>query len=87
MIRQWTVKDAEGKLLPQFAGASPLEVGRKVVPSHYDAFRLHVSVSYRELFERTLTQILQREGWQIVRINGNGARRSRAVREKKDVVH
>jgi hypothetical protein len=39
-----------------------------VVPAHYDAFRLQVSSSYRELFERAVTQVLEREGWQIVRI-------------------
>jgi len=43
----WTVKDNAGQLLPAFVCASRLEVGRKVVPTHYDAFRLHVSsVSY-----------------------------------------
>jgi hypothetical protein len=41
-------------------------VGRKVVPTHYDAFRLRVSHSYRELFDRTLKQILERKGWEIV---------------------
>ena len=39
----WTVKDNAGQLLPAFVCASRLEVGRKVVPAHYDAFRLHVS--------------------------------------------
>ena len=83
MTDQWTVKDAEGKLLPQFAGASPREVGRKVVPTHYDAFRLEVSSSYRELFERALTQILSREGWRIVRVKAKRTPRSAKVIEKK----
>jgi hypothetical protein len=64
----WTVKDSSGRLLPQFVGASRLDVGRKVVPERYDAFRLHVSPSYREVFERTLHRVLEREAWQIVRV-------------------
>jgi hypothetical protein len=64
----WTVRDSNGQLLADFAGGSRLDVGRKVVPAHYDAFRLHVSPSYRELFDRALGQILERKGWEIVRI-------------------
>jgi predicted nuclease of restriction endonuclease-like RecB superfamily len=64
----WTVRDRNGELLPQFACPSPLEVARKVVPGRYDAFRLHVSSSYRQLFDRAVKQTLEREDWQIVRI-------------------
>lgn len=64
----WTVRDSEGQLLTDFAAPSRLDVGCKVVPGHYDAFRLRVSSSYRELFDRALSQILQRQGWEIVRI-------------------
>ena len=39
----WTVRDSNGQLLADFAGGSRLDVGRKLVPGHYDAFRLHVS--------------------------------------------
>jgi hypothetical protein len=67
MNASWTVRDRTGKLLAHYACASPLEVARKVVPGHYDAFRLHVSSSYRELFDRALQQVLDREDWQIVR--------------------
>ena len=70
MTTAWTIKDSSGQLLPRFICNSPLEVGRKVVPAHYDAFRLHVSPSYRELFDRAVTQVLQREGWRIVRLRG-----------------
>ena len=63
----WTVRDSNGQLLADFAAASRLDVGRKLVPGHYDAFRLHVSSSYRELFDRALGQILERKGWEIVR--------------------
>jgi hypothetical protein len=62
----WTVKDNAGQLLPAFVCASRLEVGRKLVPA-YDAFRLLVSSSYRELFDRAVNQVLEREGWEIVR--------------------
>jgi hypothetical protein len=41
------------------------------VPAHFDAFRLQVSHSYRELFDRALTQVLERKGWEIVRV-GSG---------------
>jgi hypothetical protein len=65
----WTVKDSSGQLLADFVCSSPIEVGRKVVvPTHYDAFRLEVSPSYRELFDRAVAQVLQRQGWQIVRM-------------------
>ena len=68
MAAYWTVKDATGEMVSEFTSASAHEVARKVVPAHYDEFRLHVSSSYRELFERTLKQILEREDWQIVRV-------------------
>jgi hypothetical protein len=55
-----------GRGTVNFVCASRLEVGRKVVPVHYDAFRLHVSSSYRELFDRAVSQVLEREGWEIV---------------------
>jgi hypothetical protein len=75
----WTVRDRNGELLSHFACASPLEVARKVVPGHYDAFRLHVSSSYRQLFDRALQQILEREDWQIVRMKvRSGAHRATA---------
>jgi hypothetical protein len=38
----WTVRDSNGQLLADFAAGSRLDVGRKLVPGHYDAFRLHV---------------------------------------------
>jgi hypothetical protein len=49
-------------------GATRLEVGCKIVPNRYDTFRLHVSASYRELFDRALGQVLERERWEIVRV-------------------
>jgi hypothetical protein len=63
----WTVKNNACQLLPAFVGASRLEVERKVVPARYDVFRLLVSSSYRELFDRAVNQVLEREGWEIVR--------------------
>lgn len=66
MTRTWTVRDDTGHLLSQFEATSRLEVARKLVPAHYDAFRLLVSPSYREQFDRTLNLILQRQGWRIV---------------------
>ena len=40
------------ELLPRFIAGSPREVARKIVRAPYDAFRLEVSRSYRELFDR-----------------------------------
>jgi hypothetical protein len=68
MTAAWTVRDRDGRLLTEFAGTSALDVGRRIVPGRYDAFRLHVSSSYRELFERALARVLEREGWEIVRL-------------------
>ena len=44
------------------------EAARTHSHARYDAFRLQVSSSYRETFDRAVTQVLQRQGWQIVRI-------------------
>ena len=68
MTAQWTVKDGNGGLRPEFTGASALEVGRRILPVRYDAFRLQVSSSYREHFNRAVSQMLEREGWKIVRV-------------------
>jgi hypothetical protein len=68
MPAMWTVKTSSGELLSHYACPSRLEVARKVAPARYDAFRLHVSSSYRELFDRAVLQVLDREGWQIVRV-------------------
>ena len=71
MAAAWTVRDGNGQLLADFVGASPLEVGCRIVPARYDAFRLQVSASYREMFERAVTQVLDRQGWQIVRVKAS----------------
>jgi len=70
MATAWTVKDDTGRLLADFVGPSPVEVGRRIVPARYDAFRLEVSPSYRALFDRAVSQALERRGWQIVRVRG-----------------
>jgi hypothetical protein len=67
MTTTWTVRDRVGHRVPGYDGHSRSEVGRKLVPSRFDAFRLEVSLSYRELFERAVAQILRRKGWEIVR--------------------
>lgn len=80
MTAAWTVRDRNGELLADFAAGSPMEVGRKIVGQHYDAFRLHVSQSYRELFERAVHAVLAREQWQIVRVKSR-----RSVRRPADL--
>ena len=52
MAGVWAVKNHTGEVLQDFTAASRFEVGLKVVPKPYDAFRLRVSASYRELFDR-----------------------------------
>jgi hypothetical protein len=64
----WSVRDSKGQVLLDFVAASWLDVARKVVPSRYDAFRLQVSSSYREMFNRDVKAVLEREAWQIVPI-------------------
>lgn len=64
----WTIEDSDGQLLPHFACNSRIEVGLKVVPTRFDAFRLQVSASYREVFDRTLRKVLDQQGWNIVQV-------------------
>jgi hypothetical protein len=65
----WAIEDSNGHVLPDVACASRVEVGRRIVPVHFDASRLQVSSSYRELFDRAVKQVLESEGWQIVRVS------------------
>ena len=74
MTAAWTIEDGNGQLLAAFAGASPMEVGRRIVATRYDAFRLHVSASYREVFDRDVQKVLARQGWQIVRMPARARR-------------
>ncbi len=67
MSAAWTVRDSEGQLVVGPTGASRIEVARKILPGRYDPFRLHVSASYREMFERDLRKALAQKGWQIMR--------------------
>jgi len=71
MAAAWTVRDGNGRLLADFVGASALDVGRRIVPTPYDAFRLHVSSSYREMFDRAVARVLESNGWQIVRVKAS----------------
>lgn len=73
----WTVKNSKGDLLPRFIAGSPREVGRKIVRNHYDAFRLEVAPSYREVFDRDLKTVLARENWRIVAIKRRARARQR----------
>lgn len=68
MSKAWTVKDTSGNLLEEFTSPSRLEVARKVVPRRYDCFRLQVSPSYREVFDRDVDKALARHCWQIVKV-------------------
>jgi hypothetical protein len=75
MTAAWTIKDGTGQLRAEFAAASPLEVGRRILPGRYDAFRLIVSPSYREMFDRAVAKVLAQQGWQIVKISARAQRR------------
>jgi hypothetical protein len=76
----WTVRDRDGRLIADLTASSPVEVGRRIVPARYDAFRLVVSSSYRAMFDRAVAQVLEREGWQIVRVKGRPDRKCTADR-------
>ena len=64
----WVVKDGGGQILSNFESQSRLELARKLMGERCDALRLQVSASYRELFDRALAKVLDRENWQIVRV-------------------
>jgi hypothetical protein len=81
VVQAWTVIDRKGELLPRFIAGSPREVGRKVVWNRYDAFRLEVSPSYRELFDRDLRSVLAREDWRIVPIKRRARRRQQTAEQ------
>jgi hypothetical protein len=78
VVRAWAVIDKSGEHVSPFIAASPREVGRKVVGNRYDAFRLEVSPSYRELFDRDVQAILVRENWRIVPVKRRARGRTSA---------
>ena len=80
MSEAWTIRDGDGHVLPAFTAATRLEVARKVVPRHYDAFRLHVSSSYREMLCRDLEKVLAIKDWRVVRARASGPRRTPRAR-------
>ncbi len=71
MAAAWTVRDGNGRLLADSPSPPPLGVGRRIAPGRYDPFRLHVSSSYRQMFDRAVAQVLERQGWQIVRVKAS----------------
>jgi hypothetical protein len=73
----WAIRNSNKQIVADFVGASREEVGRKVLPTRYDAFRLRVSSSYRELFDRAVRHALEREGWEIVRVKHRMMRNTR----------
>jgi hypothetical protein len=78
MTAAWTIRDGNGQLHAEFAAVSALEVGRRIVPAHFDAFRLHVSPSYREVFDRAVQKVLAQQGWQIVKMRARAHKRTRS---------
>jgi hypothetical protein len=77
MSAAWIIRDGKGEYLPQFAAASALEVGRRILPTRFDAFRLHVASSYREVFDRAVAKVLAEHDWQIVRMPARTPKRPR----------
>jgi len=75
----WTVKNSTGHVVPNLTGTSRLDLERRLVPTYYDAFRLHVSPSYREIFDRELAKVLSDKRWRIMRIRSS-ARRTKPPR-------
>src|SRR5262245_34180240 len=70
----WTVKDCAGHVVPDFTGPSRFDVGRRLVSTPYDAFRLQVSHSYLQMFDRELAKVLSDKCWQIIRIRAKTSR-------------
>ena len=68
MSATWAIQDSNGQLFPGTVAGSRIDVGRKILPTRYDPFRLHVSASYREMFDRDLRKVLEANKWQIVRV-------------------
>jgi hypothetical protein len=81
VVLAWTAMDSNGELLPRFIAGSPREVGRKVVRNRYDAFRLVVSPSYREPFDRDFQNGLARKDWRIVPLKRRVHRRRRSTEQ------
>ena len=77
MPAAWTIEDSEGQLLADFIAGSRRDVGRKIVPTRYDAFRLQVSGSYREVFDRDLEKVLEERSWRIVPVRQRATIRNR----------
>jgi hypothetical protein len=73
----WTVRDGNGDLLPHFVAGSRQKVARKLPSKRYDPFRLQVSSSYRDIFDRDVKSVLELKDWQIVPLN----RRTRTHRQ------
>jgi hypothetical protein len=77
----WTVRDGNGDLLPHFKAGSRQDVARKVVRNRYDLFRLQVSSSYRELFDRDVKSVLRLQNWEIVPLRRRTRTRRRNHRQ------
>ena len=52
-----------------------------VVGNRYDLFRLQVSSSYRELFDRDLKSVLKLQDWEIVPLERRARGRRRNARQ------
>jgi hypothetical protein len=77
----WTVRDGNGDLLTHFMAGSRQDVARKVVRNRYDPFRLQVSSSYRELFNRDVKSVLELQNWEIVPLQRRTRTRRRSHRQ------
>jgi hypothetical protein len=80
-VTDWTVRDGNGDLLLQVMAGSRQEVARKLARNRYDPFRLQVSSSYREVFDRDVKSVLEFKDWQIVPVS----RRTRAHRRGRQL--
>src|SRR4026207_874981 len=78
MTAAWTIRDGNGQLHAEFAAVSPLEVGRRIVPAHFDAFRLHLSPPHRAPLARAVAKVLAQQGWQIVKMRARSHKRTRS---------
>lgn len=87
MTAGWTVRDGNGELLPHFLARTRQEVGRKLARKRYDPFRLQVSSSYREVFDREVNSVLQLKNWEIVPLKRRTPSRRRNDRQLELKLH
>jgi hypothetical protein len=80
MPRTWTARDSEAILLPSCIGLAPRSATEGGCPTTTTRFALHLSSSYREMFDRDLAKCWRTR---IVRVVSNSRRPLEQSGERK----